>query len=174
MKVLNAWLERQISLCLVMLLVVPIGEAATTPQPRERRATGSAVTGEPRWQNTGRANAHIVGESSASAYYPDSPGSLWAQAADHSQETAAAQNTQTAPQITQTKDKDSAPVPVGTAVAPYEKSGVPASRPAGAAIAPAKQRRIRSFAIRTALVVGAVVAIGAVAAASLSSPSQPH
>src|ERR1700761_3356119 len=39
--------------------------------------------------------------------------------------------------------------PVGTAVAPVVKpEGVPASRPAGAAIAPAKQRRVRTFAIR--------------------------
>jgi hypothetical protein len=166
MKVLNSRLEQQISFCLVMLLVVPIGEAATIPLQRERGAAGSAVTTKPRSQNVGPENT-TVAESSASASYPDSPSTIWAQTADQSQETAT-------PQSTQTKDKDSAPVPVGTAAAPYEKSGVPASRPAGAAIAPAKQRRIRSFAIRTALVVGAVVAIGVVTAASLSSPSRPQ
>jgi hypothetical protein len=65
--------------------------------------------------------------------------------------------------------------PVGTAVAPVLKpEGVPGSRPAGAAIAPAKQRRVRRFTIRVALLVGAAIAVGTVAAASLGSPSHPR
>jgi hypothetical protein len=65
--------------------------------------------------------------------------------------------------------------PVGTATAPYEKaSGVTASRPAGAVIAPAKQRRVRTIFIRIGIVVGAAAAVGAVAALSHGSPSQPH
>lgn len=65
--------------------------------------------------------------------------------------------------------------PVGTAAAPVIHSGGnPASRPAGAAIAPAKQRRTRSYALRIGLIIGAAVAIGVVAAASLSSSSRPH
>ena len=62
----------------------------------------------------------------------------------------------------------------GTAAGPYIKpGGVPASRPAGAAIAPAKQRRIRVIAIRLGLIVGAAIAVGTVAAATLGSPSHP-
>ncbi len=65
--------------------------------------------------------------------------------------------------------------PVGTAAAPVvPANGVPASRPAGAAIAPAKQNRKHSFAIRVGLLVGAAVAIGAVTAATLSSPGRSH
>ncbi len=65
--------------------------------------------------------------------------------------------------------------PVGTAAAPSLKAeGAPASRPAGAAIAPAKQRRIRSFSVRVGLLVGAAVAIGTVVALSAASSSQPH
>jgi hypothetical protein len=64
--------------------------------------------------------------------------------------------------------------PVGTAVAPMVRpEGTAASRPAGAAIAPAKQRRTHTIAIRVALLVGAGVAIGTVAAATLGSPSHP-
>jgi zona occludens toxin (predicted ATPase) len=93
---------------------------------------------------------------------------LLAQTADRSQQTPT-------PQTTQTKPEDTAPAPVGTAAAPYVKpEGASASRPAGAAIAPAKQRRIRSFAIKAGLLIGAGVAIGVVTAASLSSPSRPH
>ncbi|MGH9615941.1 MAG: hypothetical protein ACRD28_04295, partial [Acidobacteriaceae bacterium] len=64
--------------------------------------------------------------------------------------------------------------PVGTAAAPYEKTtGIPASMPAGAVIAPAKQRRARSILIRVGLIVGAAVAVGTVVALSKGSPSRP-
>ena len=65
--------------------------------------------------------------------------------------------------------------PVGTAAAPYENpSGAAASRPAGAVIAPAKQRRKRSILIKVGIVVGAGAAIAAVALLSHASPSRPH
>jgi hypothetical protein len=64
--------------------------------------------------------------------------------------------------------------PVGTAAAPYEKpTGVPGSRPAGAAIAPAKQRRVRAIVISLGLVLAGAGAIGAVAGLSKASHSQP-
>lgn len=67
------------------------------------------------------------------------------------------------------------PAPVGTAVAPVVRAdGTPASRPAGAAIAPSRQARKHSLALRVGLIVGAAVAIGVVTAASLSSSSRPH
>jgi len=66
------------------------------------------------------------------------------------------------------------PAPVGTAAAPMvTTAGAPGSRPAGAAIAPAKQRRTHTLAIRVALLVGAGIAIGTVAAATMGSPSHP-
>lgn len=65
--------------------------------------------------------------------------------------------------------------PLGTAVAPLIKPvGVAASRPAGAAIAPAKQRRIRVLAIRWGLIVGGAIALGTVAAATMGSPRRPN
>jgi hypothetical protein len=65
--------------------------------------------------------------------------------------------------------------PVGTAAAPLEKtSGVAASRPAGAVIAPAKQRRARAILIRVSIVIGAAVAVGTVVALSRASPSRPN
>jgi hypothetical protein len=67
------------------------------------------------------------------------------------------------------------PQPVGTAAAPYETIvGVPASRPAGAAIAPAKQKRTRTILISVGIVVATGVAVGTVVALSKGSPSQPH
>lgn len=64
--------------------------------------------------------------------------------------------------------------PLGTAAAPPQSSvGFTASRPAGAVIAPAKQRRARAIMIRMALIVGAGVALGTVLALSRATPSQP-
>ena len=66
--------------------------------------------------------------------------------------------------------------PVGTAAAPYEKGvGVAASRPAGVVIAPAKQRRTRSFLIKVGVILAAAAAVGTIVGLSSASPSrQPH
>jgi hypothetical protein len=64
--------------------------------------------------------------------------------------------------------------PVGTAAAEaLPITGVAASRPAGAALAPARQRRVRSVLIRVGSLVGAGVAIGTTMALSQGSPSRP-
>lgn len=65
--------------------------------------------------------------------------------------------------------------PLGTAAAPYTKpTGVTGSRPAGAVIAPAKQRRVRAILISVGVVAAAGIAIGAVAGLSHASPSRPN
>ena len=64
--------------------------------------------------------------------------------------------------------------PVGTAAAPYEKPvGIPGSRPAGAAIAPAKQRRVRAIVVRVSLLLAGAGAVGAVVGLSRASHSEP-
>ena len=63
--------------------------------------------------------------------------------------------------------------PGGTAAAPaVPVTGNAVSRPAGAAVAPPKQRQSRSFLIKLGLIAGAGVALGTVAALSLSSPAR--
>ncbi len=64
------------------------------------------------------------------------------------------------------------PEPNGTAVAPkIETSGGAASKPAGVALAPPKQRRVRSLIIKLGVLAGAGIAIGTVAGLSAASPS---
>jgi hypothetical protein len=64
--------------------------------------------------------------------------------------------------------------PVGTAAAEIgNASGIVASKPAGVAIAPAKQHQSRSLLIKLGAVIGAGVAIGTVMALSNASPSRP-
>ena len=81
---------------------------------------------------------------------------------------AAAQAQQSAPQTVPGE-------PTGTAAAPAGKVvGSVASRPAGAAIAPAKQRQVRSFLIKLGVLAGAGIALGTVYALSkASSPTPP-
>ncbi len=106
------------------------------------------------------------GVAAATAQQPTTPSTQAAPAA----QTAQPSNAQTDAQ----PQSDTAK-PVGTAVAPYEKTaGVTASRPAGAVIAPAKQRRVRAILIKVGVIAAAGVAIGTVAALSHGSSSQPH
>ena len=64
--------------------------------------------------------------------------------------------------------------PVGTAAAETPNaSGIAASQPAGVAIAPAKQRRVRTIVLKVGALVGAGVAVGAVVALTRATPSKP-
>jgi hypothetical protein len=72
----------------------------------------------------------------------------------------------------QAQNPSSAPSGAAAAKAAPAK-GAPASRPVGAAIAPAKQRNRRSMLIKIGLVAGACVAVGSAVALSKASPSKP-
>jgi hypothetical protein len=64
--------------------------------------------------------------------------------------------------------------PVGTAAAEApHTTGVAASQPAGVAIAPAKQHRVRTIVIRVGAIVGAGVAVGTVVALTEGTSSRP-
>jgi cobalamin biosynthesis Mg chelatase CobN len=64
--------------------------------------------------------------------------------------------------------------PVGTAAAgSVPTTGVAASQPAGNAIAPGKQRRVRSLVLKTGAIIAAGVAIGTVAGLTLATSSKP-
>jgi hypothetical protein len=121
-------------------------------------------------------------ESIAASQLPDSPGTLWAQAQDASpQQTASPQSGSTPPNQTgsaQTpadQDQSQKPQrPVGTAAAEAPTvSGVTAAQPAGFAIAPAKQRRVRTLVLKVGAIVGAGVAVGSVIALTAATSSKP-
>jgi hypothetical protein len=143
-------LQRRLVIFLVVLLALPIEIPAVAQQS---------------------APAPQGGTSSSSQSVPQAPAAQpspsTSQPANVNQQTGGQQPGQTPPQNGNT-------APVGTAVAPYEKGvGVAASRPAGVVIAPAKQRRTRSFLIKVGLVVGAAVAVGTVVGLSKATPSAP-
>lgn len=145
MKVACDWLRRNIAVALVLLLIAPFARAATTPQSQQ--------------QNQAPANSQQQGSQAG------------ANSVSSGSQLPAAPQAATAPPPEQQQVHQ----PVGTAAAPYENPvGVAVSRPAGAAIAPAKQRRSHTFLIKMSLVIGAAVAVGTVVALSKGSPSRPH
>ena len=102
---------------------------------------------------------------------PDSPGALQSRASDGAQQPF---NGQPVAQPPQQQPQNTPREPVGTAAAEWVPTvGVAASRPAGAALAPAKQRRARSILIKVGALLGAGVAVGTVMALSEGSPSKP-
>jgi hypothetical protein len=64
--------------------------------------------------------------------------------------------------------------PVGTAAAEAaHTTGIAASQPAGVAMAPAKQHRVRTIVLRTGAIIAAGVAVGAVIALTEATSSKP-
>ena len=100
--------------------------------------------------------------ASSSSQLPDTPSS--SQNANQLPQATASQNTA----------KNQQQQPSGTAAAQTGTlSGTAVSRPAGIAIAPAKQKRSRSLVIKLGLIAGAGIALGTVAALSAASGSKP-
>lgn len=121
------------------------------------------------------------------AELPDSPGATLArvqepapQQSDSTQTSvpAAAQSSTeqngTQDQQPQPEQQQKLQRPVGTAAAAAPGvSGVTAAQPAGVAIAPAKQHRVRTIILRTGAILGAGAAIGTVVALTKATPSKP-
>lgn len=118
------------------------------------------------------------------AELPDSPGTTWARLQESAQPGSTSQSagvpsasssTQSQPaQDQQPAQNQKMQRPVGTAAAEAPKvSGVTAAQPAGVAIAPAKQRRVRILVLRVGAILGAGAAIGTVVALSAATPSKP-
>ena len=108
----------------------------------------------------------------------DSPTSPTPQAQPRDSQPAASQTPQTDSQPSTAQQTQSAQPadqnPAGAATAQRGKTaGGAASRPAGAALAPAKQRNPRSLLIKLGLLAGAGVALGTAFALSQASPSRP-
>jgi hypothetical protein len=171
MRASISWLERQMTPCLVSLLVSLLvtlpGDAfaqiaaASPATPTRPGAVETQAAADPS-PLPAAPQAAGAGQQSSSQSSSSQPGT----SQQNSQPSTSQQNT---------SQPNTAAPPVGAAAAPYIRpGGVVASRPAGAAIAPAKQKRIRKIAIRVGLLVGAGIAIGAVVAASEGSPSRPH
>jgi hypothetical protein len=150
MRISTNWIQRQIACGLIALLAVPLLAQTQQRPPSRQGATPSLEQGQPQTANHPAAETNQSTAQDSTSAKPQTGNA-----------------TQDVPQT--------GPEPVGTAVAPYEKTvGAASSRPAGAVIAPAKQRRAHSLLIRLGLIVGGAAAIGTVVALSKASPSRPN
>ncbi len=166
------WLtERLIGGCLVLILTAPTAKAAATPwrdaapawQEQSAPSSGAQEAG------ADSGNGKPIADSAQSdAKLPDAP--------EVAQSSSTGSNgSNGSSQSNQDQQQNGAAQPVGTAAAPAVKgTGVSGSRVSGAAIAPAKQRRVHTFLISVAVVVAACVAVGTVVALTHATPSQPR
>jgi len=116
---------------------------------------------------------------------PDSPGAVREQQQGPANQQNGSTATQTQPaaspqantpgnQPTDTQTNQKLQRPVGTAAAEAPRvSGITAAEPAGIAIAPAKQHRVRTLVIKVGAILGAGAAVGTVIALTQATPSKP-
>src|SRR5215469_1342505 len=111
----------------------------------------------------------------ALAELPDSPSATLSQLQDSSGQTGNSQSQSTPPaQSAAPAQRQEEQRPVGTAAAEAPKvSGITAAQPAGVAIAPAKQRRVRTIVLKVGAIVGAGAALGTVIALTAATPPKP-
>jgi hypothetical protein len=154
-------------LCVVLAFVLsgilaPVSSLAQAPaapeQAQPQDQTPAQDQQQDRQQQEDKASQEIINRN----HLPDTPSATKPQIQEETTPSA-----QAAP-------KTPAVEPSGTAAAQAGKiSGSAGSRPAGAAIAPAKQRQVRSLVIKLGAIAGAGIALGTVAALSKATPAKP-
>ena len=160
-------LNRRIAVCLMLLAAVLADQArsASAQQPVVTQPPPEASS--PQGKGETQVTKASTEASTSSDTLPDSPTPVSQQASGQNQQSGT-------PEPATSQQNGAGRSPVGTAAAPYEKTlGVAASRPAGAAIASAKQRRVRVILISVGVIAGAAIAGGTVAALSHASPGRP-
>ena len=152
---------------LALSLAIPVSQAssgiAQQAAPNQHPAQGGC---SPQAREDRQATIAAIDPTASDDALPDSPTPVNSQVPNQQGQTGASANG--------TGEQTGAQTPVGTAAAPYERTmGVASSRPAGAVIAPAKQRRVRTILISVSLIAGGAIAVGSVAALSHGSSSRP-
>src|SRR5258708_4841375 len=156
MKVTSPLLTRSLlarSICagLVMaLLTPPVAMAGVEEQDAASAPQSQASQTSSPSPDAGATSKPIESQPTQTSrdQLPDSPDAVQSQAAVHSQTNAQAQPSTAAPSKPQPPAQSRAQQPVGAAAAEVEgTTGDAAFKPAGAAIAPAKQKRARMLLI---------------------------
>jgi hypothetical protein len=157
--------RRTISAALILAFVVPpLAVAGTSPQEAAAKA-----------QETTAKDGGVQTEPGATEQLPDSPGTVQSPAAKPASTSAVSQvSSGIQPVPAGQQHLAQQPEPAGTAAAGIANTaGIAASKPAGLALAPGRQRRVRMIVIRMGAILGAGAAVGTVVALSKASPSRP-
>ena len=171
MELTSPLITRIICAGLVMALVTPPAAKAGDEKqdaPAVQQSQAAQTSSPPADGGPTSATGESQTAQTTPDQLPDSPDAVRSQASDQNKPSTAPQSSSQEPPKGQTQK------PVGTAAAEVQNStGDAAFKPAGAAIAPAKQGRKRMILIKVGALVGAGVALGSVAALSSASPSRP-
>lgn len=145
----------------------------------QEERVSSTATGD----QTNRPTSPSAVEETASAELPDSPGAVQIQLQNAPQQQQEQSNTSSSSNVSSPQSPSSQSAtpqnskpqrPVGTAAAEAPNvSGITAAQPAGVAIAPAKQRRVRTLVVKVGAIVGAGVAVGTTLALTMGTSSKP-
>jgi hypothetical protein len=167
-------LGRPVALCLSFFVTAQMTATALPLQQNQQPAPAQQTQpATPDSQSTQQPATNQQAQPIAPAQQPGEPAQAPAPAAQTNEGTPGfASRSQDGTQNVEQRDAQN---PVGTAAAPLTRpSGIAGSRPAGAAIAPAKQKRVKAIFIRVALIVAGAAAAGAVIGLSKGSPSHPQ
>lgn len=159
-------LRSSLSTPLVWIGLVLYGSPANaTPESAQQ-----SCVAESSWTANATASEKPVSQSEL----PDSPSTSRSAWQDTQNRPGSLDTQSTSTALEEAQSPKSIQQPVGTAAAGSSKvSGIAAAQPAGIAIAPAKQRRVRTIVLRVGAIVGAGVAVGTVVALSRATPSKP-
>ena len=149
----------------------PAAQSPDSPAPAQNTQATPAGQSQPQAPSSGTSVNPSQAPLQPVTTYPDAAG---AQQEQQSTDTAPAQaqtQTQTIPEGPQPK-KQTEPVGAATAES-VPTTGGAAAKPAGVAIAPAKQHQTRSWVIKIGAVLAAGAALGTVYALSHSTSSTP-
>jgi hypothetical protein len=113
--------------------------------------------------------------NTATAPIPDSPGAVRSSSNSEKNDSIALLAQSQSESSNPSPPQATAPQkPVGTAAAEApNENAIAASQPAGVAIAPAKQRRVRTIVLRTGAIIAAGVAVGVIVALTAATPPKP-
>ena len=194
MKISLGGVKRPVAGCVFLAMLAPCWAVAqqslaaaqqtNTGQSGGSNSSAQALSPEPARNVTntlpdspGSVRSQMIADNrSPSQQNPQSsPAQSQSSEAQQSSSQAPSQASPTAQNNAQNNPQNNSQQPVGTAAAgPVKATGIAASQPAGAAIAPAKQRRTRSIIIKVGALAGAAVAVGTIVALSAASPSRPR
>ena len=178
------------AVCGLFVLSFPLSVFAQSGQQAATNAQTASIAVS---DVTNQSSSATATEETASAELPDSPGAVRSQAenlpqqqtsssstAEHPQQSDTGSSITLAPQSQSTAEPAPASSemkqqrPVGTAAAETPMvSGTTAAQPAGFAIAPAKQHRVRTLVIKVGAIAAAGVALGTTMALTMATPSKP-
>jgi hypothetical protein len=154
-------LARPVALCLSFFVTGQMTAAALPLQQEQNQQPAPAQQTQPATPDS-QPVTNQQAQPATPAQQPDAPAPAFASRSQDGAQTG-------------DPERRDAQNPVGTAAGPSTRpTGVAGSRPAGAAIAPSKQKRVKAIYIRVALIVAGAAAAGAVIGLSKGSPSHPQ